>query len=108
MKGKEQPIPVSLGAGVFDGGQVCVCVEAVDGVPDSRRPPAGHLVTDGWRPAPSQTRETLKLVRNLRQEALHTAAEDTDVNKKLLVHYDLNSFQSQCSTSYCHGDHIVL
>lgn len=66
-------IPVSHSTGVCDGGQVCVFVEVVVSVLNSWWPPAGHRVTDRWRPAPSQTGETLELIRDLRQEALHTA-----------------------------------
>lgn len=67
------PIPVSLSTGVCDSGLVCVCDEGVVGVPHIRRPSAGHWVAGRRRPAPPQIRETLELVRDLRQEAIVTA-----------------------------------
>lgn len=66
-------IPVSLSTDICDSGQVCVCVEDVVGIPNSWRPPTGHWVADRWRPAPPQTSETLELIGDLRQEAIHTA-----------------------------------
>lgn len=69
-------IPVSLSTGVCDSGQVCVFVKAVVSILNIRWPPTGHWVTDRWRPTPSQTSETLELIRDLRQEALHTAEVD--------------------------------
>lgn len=66
-------IPVSISTGICDSGHVCVCFEDVVGVPDIWRSPAGHWMADRWRPAPPQTSETLVLIGDLRQEALHAA-----------------------------------
>lgn len=74
-------IPVSLHTGIFDSRLVCVGVEGVVGVLDTWRAPAGHWVTDRWRPAPPLTTETLELIGDLRQEALHTAEEERDTEK---------------------------
>lgn len=81
-------IPVSLSTGICDCRLVCVRDEGVVGVRNSWRPPAGHWVTDRWCPAPRQTSETLELIGNRRQEAIHTAGvnenRDRHVNKNLI------------------------
>jgi len=95
-------VPVSLRAGICDSGLVSVRVEIVVGVGDSRRAPAGHWVTDGWRPAPPQTGETLELIRDLRQEALRTAEEEDNKVRHTLhsTKVDASSY-SFCNPPYC-------
>lgn len=65
-------IPVTLKAGVRNLRLVCVCLEGVGSIDTNRRLPAGDRVTDRWRPAPPETCQTLELVWDLREEALHT------------------------------------
>lgn len=71
-------IPVSLLTGICDSGLVCVFVEDVVGIPDRWRSPTGHWVTNGWRPIPCQTSETMELIGDLRQEAILAAEVNDD------------------------------
>lgn len=68
-------IPVTLNTGVRDPWLVCVCLEGVVSIDANRRLSAGDRVTDRWRPAPPETCQTLELVWDLREEALHTTKQ---------------------------------
>lgn len=71
-------IPVSLRAGVPDRGLVGVGAHMVDSILNSWRTPTGQWLTYRWRPTPPLILQTLKLIWDLRQEAIRTAeAEQT-------------------------------
>lgn len=53
-------------------------------------------MTDRWRPAPPQTGETLELVGDLRQEALHAAEmgrQETRYVSLVITYFLLSSLQ---------------
>lgn len=66
-------IPVSLKASICDSGQVCVFFEGVVSIFNNGRPPTGQRVTGRRRPTPSETSQTLEVIRDLREITILTA-----------------------------------
>lgn len=78
-------IPVSVVAGVCHNRLVSICSKFIVCIPNNWRTATGNWMTRMRSPAPCQTWEALEFIRNLRQEAFHTAVKrkQTETSLKL-------------------------